>query len=69
MARMVLSGEDAAWLHMETDDNLMVVCGFLELATPLELPKLQALLRERLLTLERFTHRVVEPEEELAALG
>jgi WS/DGAT/MGAT family acyltransferase len=58
---MELSGEDAAWLHMETDDNLMVVCGFLELAAPLEFSKLQALLRERLLPIKRFTHRVVEP--------
>lgn len=67
MARALLSGEDAAWLHMETDDNLMVVCGFLELATPVKFSRLQALLRSRLLSLERFTQRVVEPRRHLGS--
>ena len=67
MLRTALSGEDAAWLHMETADNLMVVCGFLELATPLEFPRLEALLRQRLLGIERFTQRVVEPTTHLGS--
>ncbi len=61
MANAALSGEDAAWLHMERDDNLMVVCGVVELATPLEFTRLEALVRQRLLSIERFTQRVVEP--------
>lgn len=67
MARALLSGEDAAWLHMETDDNLMVVSGFLELATPLPFSRLEELLRTRLLSMERFTQRVVEPRPHLGS--
>lgn len=67
MSSLHLSGEDAAWLHMETDDNLMVVCGYLELATPLAFSRLEALLRERLLRIERFTHRVEEPRSHLGS--
>jgi WS/DGAT/MGAT family acyltransferase len=62
-----LSGEDAAWLHMETDDNLMVVCGFIELATPITRSQLEEVIRRRLLVIERFTQRVVEPVTHLGA--
>lgn len=56
-----LSAEDAAWLHMDRADNLMIVTAMLELDTPLDFAALEALLEERLLAIDRFTQRVVEP--------
>lgn len=61
MRKALLSGEDAAWLHMDRADNLMIVTGLLELATPLDFRALQSVITTRLLPIERFTQRVAEP--------
>jgi hypothetical protein len=61
MRKAPLSGADAAWLHMDREDNLMVVTGVLELATPLDFQALEGVIRKRLLPIARFTQRVVEP--------
>ncbi len=67
MQKVQLSGEDAAWFHMDRADNLMIVTGLLELAAPLDFLTLEALIKDRLLRIARFTQRVVEPRFSLSS--
>jgi WS/DGAT/MGAT family acyltransferase len=56
-----MASADAAWLHMESPTNLMVVTGLMLFDEPLEFERLKATLKQRLLRFERFRQRVVEP--------
>src|ERR1043165_8901637 len=56
-----MASADAAWLHMESPTNLMVVTGLMLSDEPLEFDRLKTTLTERLLRFERFRQRVVEP--------
>ena len=51
---------DAAWLHMERPENLMVINGVFELEGELPLEEIRALVRERLLRFQRFRERVLD---------
>lgn len=53
-----LSGADNAWLRMESRENPMTITGVLMLGAPMDRAALRALLEERLLIFERFTHRL-----------
>lgn len=50
---------DHAWLRMDDPTNLMIINGVLVLPEPVGLDRIRALLRERLLSIERFRQRVV----------
>ncbi|HYO15930.1 MAG TPA: wax ester/triacylglycerol synthase family O-acyltransferase [Thermoanaerobaculia bacterium] len=50
---------DHAWLRMDDPTNLMIINGVLVLAEPLGRDRVKELLRERLLSIERFRQRVV----------
>jgi diacylglycerol O-acyltransferase / wax synthase len=50
---------DHAWLRMDDPTNLMIINGVLVLAEPLGMDQVRELLRERLLSIERFRQRVV----------
>jgi diacylglycerol O-acyltransferase / wax synthase len=56
-----LSAVDTAWLHMEDPTNLMMVTGVFVFERPLDFGQVAELLRDRLLSIPRFTQRVVEP--------
>ena len=53
-----MTNVDAAWLHMERPTNLMMVCGVMTFATPLDRDHLRAVLEHRLLEFDRFRQRV-----------
>jgi diacylglycerol O-acyltransferase / wax synthase len=54
-----LSAVDHAWLRMDDPTNLMIINGVLVLGEPLGKDRVRELLRERLLSIERFRQRVV----------
>jgi len=56
-----LSGVDAAWLRMDDPTNLMTITVVLELADPMDVDTLKALLKERFLGFARFRQRVQDP--------
>ena len=56
-----MSPVDAAWLRMEDPTNLMMVTGVSLLDKPIDVERFMRTLEVRLLTLDRFTMRVVEP--------
>lgn len=56
----LLSHADAAWLHMEQPDNLMMITGLLYLDRVPSRDHLEAVLRHRLCRFERFKMRVSE---------
>lgn len=56
-----LTAVDAAWLRMDRPTNLMVICGMIMLEGPIELPRLRALIRSRMLCFHRFSQRVADP--------
>jgi len=55
-----MSPVDSAWLRMEVPTNLMMVTGVSLLDKPLDFDRFRHTLEVRLLTLDRFTMRVVE---------
>jgi diacylglycerol O-acyltransferase len=55
-----MSGVDSAWLHMEDPTNLMMVTGVAFLDRPVDRVRFRRMLEERLLTLDRFTMKVIE---------
>ena len=56
-----MSNADAAWLHMDRPTNLMVITSVMWFEEPLDLPRLQEVVSERLVKpYERFRQRVVE---------
>lgn len=56
-----LSRADAAWLHMETPNNLMMITGLLMLESTPSQQLLEAVLETRLCRYDRFQMAVVEP--------
>jgi len=56
-----MSPVDSAWLHMDEPTNLMMITGVSLLDKPLDYERFRKTLEVRLLTLDRFTMRVVEP--------
>ncbi len=55
-----MSPVDSAWLRMEDPTNLMMVTGIALLDRPVDFDRFRKTLEARLLTLDRFTMRVVE---------
>jgi diacylglycerol O-acyltransferase / wax synthase len=67
MSRHRMTSADAAWFHMDRPTNLMVVNAVMWLEQPVDLERLCAILRERLVErFPRYRQRVVEPR---AGLG
>jgi diacylglycerol O-acyltransferase len=56
-----LSHADAAWLHMETPTNLMMITGLVQLDSTPDREWMEAVLEHRLCHYERFRMNVVEP--------
>jgi len=56
-----LSPADAAWLHMEQPNNLMMITGLLFLREAPERDWMEAFLEHRLCQFERFRMKIVEP--------
>lgn len=61
-----MSHADAAWLHMESPTNLMMINGLLFLSSCPKRQHLEAVLRYRLCCYQRFRMRAIEPR---AGLG
>ena len=59
--RQALSPVDTAWLHMDDPTNLMMVSGVCLLDGPIDYARMQATIEARLLTLQRFRMRLIEP--------
>jgi WS/DGAT/MGAT family acyltransferase len=55
-----MSPVDSAWLHMDDPTNLMMITGVSLLDKPIDFERFRKTLEVRLLTLDRFTMRVVE---------
>ncbi|MGO4574178.1 wax ester/triacylglycerol synthase domain-containing protein [Microvirga sp. 2TAF3] len=53
-----MSAADTTWLRMDRPNNLMQIVGVLELEPPVNLDRLEQLLGERLLRIDRFRQRV-----------
>jgi diacylglycerol O-acyltransferase len=56
-----MSNVDAAWLHMESPTNLMLICGVMAFDEKLDFGELKGLIEDRLLPFERFRQKVVIP--------
>lgn len=56
-----MSNVDTAWLRMEERNNLMMITGVMIFDAPLDVARVKQMLRERFLTYERFTQRVIDP--------
>jgi len=56
-----MSPVDSAWLHMDEPTNLMMITGVSLLDKPPDFERFRKTLEVRLLSLDRFTMRVVEP--------
>jgi diacylglycerol O-acyltransferase len=54
----ILSKADAAWLHMDRPDALMMITGLFLFDDNLDFKRLQKVIREKLLTYDRFRMRV-----------
>jgi len=62
MAKQRMSNADAAWLHMDRPTNLMVVNAVLWTDAPVDIERIRAIVRERLIDrFPRFSRRIVEP--------
>ncbi len=59
--RQALSPVDTAWLHMDDPTNLMMVSGVCLLDGPIDYARMRATIEARLLTLQRFRMRLIEP--------
>jgi diacylglycerol O-acyltransferase len=55
-----MSNVDAAWLHMETPTNLMLISGVMSFYEKLDFAELKELIEDRLLPFERFRQKVVK---------
>ena len=58
--KKVMSGVDAAWLHMEDPTNLMMVTGLAILDQPVDRARFRRTVEERLLSMDRFRMKVTE---------
>jgi len=56
--KRILSKADAAWLHMDRPDNLMMITALFLFEHGLDFQKLKKAIKERLLTYDRFRMRV-----------
>jgi len=56
-----LSNVDAAWLHMEAPNNLMMITGLFIFDQPLDFERLKVTLEQRFSPFDRFHQRIVEP--------
>jgi len=54
-----MSNVDAAWLHMESPTNLMLIAGVMSFYEKLEFSELKEVIEDRLLPFERFRQKVV----------
>jgi WS/DGAT/MGAT family acyltransferase len=54
-----MSNVDAAWLHMESPTNLMLISGVMSFYEKLDFAELKGLIEDRLLPFERFRQKVV----------
>ena len=54
-----MSNVDAAWLHMESDTNLMLIAGVMAFYERIEFSELKELIEDRLLSFDRFRQKVV----------
>ena len=54
-----MSNVDAAWLHMESDTNLMLIAGVMTFYEKIEFSELKELIEDRLLSFDRFRQKVV----------
>ena len=55
-----MSRVDTAWLRMERPTNLMMITGVLMFETPMALPKLKQVIRQRFLAYPRFGQKAVD---------
>jgi WS/DGAT/MGAT family acyltransferase len=62
-----LSAVDSAWLHMDDPTNLMMITGVALLEGAIDYDRYRRTLAARLLTLDRFRMRVVDPRTALGA--
>lgn len=53
---------DTAWLRMERPTNLMMITGVMMFDSPIDLPRMKALLAERFLAYRRFRQKAVDLE-------
>lgn len=61
-----LSGVDNAWLRMEDPTNLMMITGLFLFDEMLDMERLKAIVRERLLPFDRFRQRVIMSKQPFA---
>ncbi len=54
-----MSNVDAAWLHMESDTNLMLIAGVMAFDEKIEFSELKELIEDRFLSFDRFRQKVV----------
>ena len=54
-----MSNVDAAWLHMESDTNLMLIAGVMSFYEKLDFEELKELIEDRFLSFDRFRQKVV----------
>jgi len=54
-----MSNVDAAWLHMESATNLMLIAGVMVFHEKIEFSELKELIEDRLLSFDRFRQKVV----------
>ncbi len=62
-----LSNVDAAWLSMDEPTNLMMVSGIMTFPKPIDIGHLLAVIKYRMLTIDRFRQRVVQSRMPLGA--
>lgn len=62
--REPLSAVDHAWLRMDDPTNLMIISGVLVMDEPAELDRIKAILRRRLLPIQRFRQRIVHYKDD-----
>ncbi|GIK88427.1 MAG: wax ester/triacylglycerol synthase family O-acyltransferase [Burkholderiales bacterium] len=55
-----MSAVDTAWLRMDRPHNLMMICGVLRFADPVDYARLRRVIAERFLVFRRFRQRAVE---------
>lgn len=55
------TGADSSWWHMEEPTNQMAITAVMVLDAPLDEVRLRRLLRRRLVSIDRFHERVIEP--------
>ncbi|HEX6903029.1 MAG TPA: wax ester/triacylglycerol synthase family O-acyltransferase [Thermoanaerobaculia bacterium] len=62
--REPLSAVDHAWLRMDDPANLMIINGVLVLDEPVDLERIKALLRRRLLPIRRFRQHIIHYKDD-----